>query len=583
QIVRISAIPSVASSGKADVKRLKGLFAKISLSSLLCPNSSNCLNSSSVRELTEAERKVAGIIKSTLRLDDADILHSTNILKLGLDSLNAISLSISLGKIDYDCNVTSILKNPVLEQLASLPRKGHRHEIKANKTRDRLNNLGERFRSSHQHGFQPGQIEVVRPCLPLQETMIAASLSNKTQAFYVNHVTLRLSPEVDYDKLREAWAVVTARNQILRTCFQEFDDGFVQVVVSSGRPESLDWKEDTKSRMDDYPNLQLQRKEAALDILDKIFWKPPLRLQLYKSSSLDQHPRFMITIHHALYDISSFPMILEDVDRCYRSAALPIRTPFSTVIDHVSSQDQSSSERYWKSYLEDYKPILIADSNEGHNTLKDNFLTIQKSLTSPISELEDLSSSLHGTLALTVEAVFSVIFAQTLRTNDVVFGAVLTGRMIPIENPSTILGPCITTIPQRVKLGTKGSSIRDILRNAITGFVSCLEYQHTALRHIHRWIGADRPLFDCLFSFIRKNPPSEQSNLWSELDSSMANDIPFAIEFEADPADDKMSCNCVFNSNFGSVDDLSSLIEKIDLLLGALARGEAPSLQDLGI
>ncbi|KAI4158074.1 MAG: hypothetical protein LQ342_007780 [Letrouitia transgressa] len=585
-IIRISATPFVTSSGKADVKRLKGVFAEISLSILLSPISSNCLKSSRARELTEAEQKVADIIKSTLRLENIDILHSANIFKLGLDSLSAISLSVSLEQIDYDCNVTSILKNPTLEQLATLPRKRHQYEIKADrlaKTRDKLNSLEERFRSSHPHGFQPGEIAAVRPCLPLQETTVATSLSDKTQAFYVNHVTLKLCLDVDYDKLREAWAVVAARNEIVRTCFQEFDDGFVQVVLNGGRAECLDWKEDTKSRMDDYSNFQLRRRETALDILDKIFWKPPLRLQLYKPSSSAENPKFMITIHHALYDIDSLPMILEDVDRCYQSAALLIRTPFSTMIDHVSSQDQSSSEQYWKNYLKDYRPISIADSYQGHSTLKDKFSTIQKSLTSPISELEKLSSSLQGTLALTVEAVFSLILAQTLRTNDIVFGAVLSGRMIPIENPSTILGPCITTIPQRVKLGIKGSSIRDVLGNAITGFVSCLEYQHTALRHIHRWVGAERPLFDCLFSFVRKHPPSAQSNLWSELDSSMASDMPFAIEFEADPATNDISCNCHFNSNFGSVDDINDLIEKIDLLLGALARGEDPSLQDLGI
>ncbi|KAL9613825.1 MAG: hypothetical protein Q9167_001672 [Letrouitia subvulpina] len=585
-IIRISATPFVASSGKADIKRLKSLFADISLSSLISPISSNYLKSASAREMTDAEQKVADVVKISLRLDNVNITHSTNIFKLGLDSLSAISLSINLDKIGYDCSVTSILKCPILEQLASLPRKGHWHQIKTDeiaKTQDRLNNLEERFRSCYSHKFQPGQIAAVRPCLPLQETTIATSLSNKTQALYVNHVTLRLSPEADYDKLHEAWLVVAARNEILRTCFQEFDNGFVQVILNSERAESLSWKEDAKSPMENYSDFLLQNRKAALDILDKIFWKPPLRLRLYKPSSPQQDSRFMVTIHHALYDIESFPMILDDVDRCYRSATLPIRTPFSTVIDHVSSQDQISSERYWKSYLEDYRSISTTESNERHETLKDAFSTIQKSLTDPMSELEDLSSSLHTTLGLTVQAVFGLMLAQTLRTNDIVFGAVLTGRMIPIENPSTILGPCITTIPQRVNLRTKDSSVLDTLRNCVTGFVNCLEYQHTALRHIHRWINADRPLFDCLFSFVRKNPPSAQSDLWSELDSSMHTDMPFAVEFEADPSTDKICCNCVFDSNFGSANDVNSLIENIDLFLGALARGEAPSLQDLGI
>ncbi|KAL9617322.1 MAG: hypothetical protein Q9204_008493, partial [Flavoplaca sp. TL-2023a] len=120
------------------------------------------------------------------------------------------------------------------------------------------------------------------------------------------------------------------------------------------------------------------------------------------------------------------------------------------------------------------------------------------------------------------------------------------------------------------------------MKVATEGFVESLTFQHVALRHIHRWLEADRPLFDCLVTYVQKKSQFV-SDLWTELEGSMANDFPLAVEFEADHETGQLRVHCAFTSAFGDMEKATSLLEKIDLLLGALARGEAITMHDLGI
>lgn len=586
-VIPLTKLPLAPSSGKADLKRLKVLFADTPIANMVHHNSSEQPNQlqSSCRELTEAERDVRSAVMSTLAVDAADISTNTNIFRLGLDSLSAISLAIKMQKLGYDCTVSSVLRNPLLEELALLPKKDQNKGGPAEKlvkTRSRLADLQSKFRATHSHGLGDSSIQALKPCLPLQETLVATSLNNKSGALYVNHVALRLSTEIDCALLYRAWARVVADHEILRTCFQEFEDGIVQVVLQYDEPQSISWTEIAIS--DPESASQLQRNKSAIEIISDIASKAPIRLNLFRASSEDRSSILLIAIHHALYDAESIAMILQELNLRYHSVIPSAHTPFDCMIEHVCSQDQEASKVFWSNYLAHYTPTSIVDPADTTNENLSNFFpTVDRTFASTVAELEDFSSSISGTLTSTIQAVFGIILAQTLKTHDVVFGAVLSGRTVPIENPHTIVAPCITTIPQRVNFRTDCSTIVDIVKGAQQGFVASLEFQHTALRHIHRWLEAENPLFDCLVSYIqtKDSKHSPYPHLWTELEGSMPNDFPFSIEFEANHEAGRINAHCAFSPAFGGLDRAASLLENIDLLLGALVRRENISTEDL--
>lgn len=589
-IISLRKLPLAPSSGKADLKRLKALFVDTPIADMMYYSSSEQTDrpESSRREFSEAERNVRSAIMDTLAVDAAEISINTNTFQLGLDSLSAISLAIKMQKLGYDCTVSSVLRNPILEQLALLPRKDENKAALADKlaqTRSKLANLASRFRATHSHG--PGDLSVraVKPCLPLQETLVATSLSNESNALYVNHVTLRLSTEIDHARLYRAWARVVADHEILRTCFQEYKNRIFQVVLEYEDSRSVSWEE--TGTLDADSAAQLQQSQSATDIVSNITSKAPIKLTLFRPPADDRNSILLISIHHALYDGESFAMILQELNMRYHSAIPPAHTPIDSMIEYVCSQDHEAAKVFWKDYLAHYRPTSITDqADTADENLDDNsFKTVHRTLTSPLAELEDFSSSISGTLTSTVEAVFGIIWAQTLKAHDVVFGCVLSGRNVPIEDPHSIVAPCITTIPQRVDLRTDCSTIVDIVKGAQQGFLASLEFQHTALRHIHGWLGAEKPLFECLVSYIQKtdSKTGPYPHLWTELEGSMPNDFPLSIEFEADREAGRMRAHCAFSPAFGDLDRAAALLENIDLLLGALVRRENVTTEDLDI
>ncbi len=63
----------------------------------------------------------------------------------------------------------------------------------------------------------------------------------------------------------------------------------------------------------------------------------------------------------------------------------------------------------------------------------------------------------------------------------------------------------------------------------------------------------------------------------------MANEFALAVEFEADHESNTMRAHCAFTPSFGNISKANSLLENIDLLLGALVRRENVTTEDLGI
>ena len=592
-IIFITALPISLTSGKADGRKLLALFSDIPLPDLISPSSSEMLGRPEPgrRETTEPEKRVRDAVLETLAFDNADMSHNANLFRLGLDSLNVISLTVRLQKSGFNCTVTSVLRNPTIEALALLPREEHINGVKEHKfanVKNMLSDMEIRFRETHSHGLKDSSMFAVRPCLPLQESLVAATLNKKDDALYVNHIYLKLSAELDHSRFYKAWVGVVADHDILRTCFQEFENRIVRIILKYNDPQSLSWDETCYLGLDeDLSTVRLREFEVASEIASNMACKAPMRCLLLRSSLKDQSTIFAISIHHALYDGESLSMIFDEVYARYQSdVPPPSRTPLSALIHYVFSQDQHLSRSYWKEYLARCKPTIITGSKgspiDKQSSQKASLLT-ERTLANRLSELEQLSYSMESTLASTIQGVFGISLAQLLGQNDVIFGTVLSGRSVPIEDPHTILAPCITTIPQRVNLQRSHLSLHEILIVAQEGFFKSLEYQHTALRDIHRWMGAEKPLFDCLFSFIRKRKAGDYSHLWHELESSMLNDFPFSIEFEADHEADQMVARCAFKCAFGDLGKADTFLESVDLLLGALVRQEDIELADLDI
>ena len=568
-IIRLTSLPLVSISRKVDNKNLKALFTKTSFADLTA-QSPEKPKSSKNRHMNDAERAIRTVAGEVLMIDRENIDLDTNLFRLGLDSLNIISLTIKLQKTGFSSTVANTMNNPTVEQIALLPR--NEYTSVGFTTANGTQALEQRFRARSDTGLDHSNMATIRPCLPLQETLVASSFNHEGEALYVNHVILKVSPDVDLKDFIQAWTTTAEDHEILRTCFCEFENRYVQIVLNHS-PLSC---EGINTPLEDsqLSYLRQHAPDIASKIIDQIESKPPIRLTLAASHSNQQESFLMVSVHHSLYDAESFSMLLDEVYARYEKRTdFTSHTPVTELIDHIASRSLEDNKVFWTQYLDGYRPTLFPS-----RSADDLSASISRQLATPLSKLEDYAASLNGTPASLVQALFGVVAAENLRANDIVFGAILSGRTVPVENAHTILAPCITTIPQRVHLESDKDLV-DVVRTAQKGFVESIEYQHTALGDIHRWVQAEKPLFDTLFSYTRKQKGAPWSHLWQEIECSMPNEFPLAIEIQAEQDTDQISARLDFTTAFGKAEEAHSLLERLEQLIQSLLLGESPALQ----
>lgn len=571
-IISVSHIPIAPMSGKADVKQLQTLFAQIPLSSLLHTNDGTAqltTGTGETTELTAEEKSIIEILQQVVQVDRSVLTSTTNIFEIGIDSISAINLSVKLRNMGYEASVASVLQNPVVKQLARLPRSNMTHD-NMNRADEFFHTLMDEFIKSSPN-TDPSLICAVFPCLPLQEGLVARTINADGNSLYVNHVVLELVPDVDLARLRLAWEETVRENDILRTAFVPLGDRIVQVVF---RPEShkAKWIELEQEDLDDAS----YQRDTARDIVRNISSAPPIRLLATSSQSGRRYLR--ISLHHSIYDGESLSMILDEVGRRYVGKQVIKRGDARLFLSYLNSQDEDKAKDFWTQRLKGCRPTLFRDDGAAPS---EEAIVVHRTLSSKLSDVESLASALHTTAPALISAIFALVLADLKDSADITYGMVLSGRTIPVPGADTVLLPCITTIPARLSVDGL-SSVKDVVKAVTESYTSSLEFQHTSLRHIQRWLRLEGALFDCLFSFIRTSDPSSHG-LWTDVKSHMPADYPFAIEAEAEAVSNKLHLHCGYTSTFGDQDEAQRVLEKMDIILSELVDGEDPALSNFNL
>ncbi|KAF9641509.1 nonribosomal siderophore peptide synthase SidC [Lasiodiplodia theobromae] len=579
-IIPLTFIP-IQISGKADVRKLRAIYEAIPRAQLVggkgaAQAGSVAVDGPAQRQLNAVETRVRDVLRTVVPFELGEISPSTNIFDLGIDSLNAIDLSIKLRKAGFTCSVADVLSRPLLSQLAEIPSSGQETQAVVaqdnSESRKKLLALDAAFRAQNTNPKLPNaSIQAVRPCLPLQESLVASSLNDDTKSLYVNHIVLKLAPSIDIERLRDAWLDALADVDILRTCFEQLDGTIVQVVLKP-RAVALPW--DNIS----HGPLSKKQKEISADIIDNIQVLPPYRLATTEGLLL-------ISIHHSLYDAVSMNLILSSVYAHYQGLSPQQQGDMEALYTYLLQHDLKEAESFWKQYLQDFRPSYVSSKprSEGQQ-----LRIVEMALSNKLSALSKQASRAMATLTSLLEAVLGLILAQSVGTDDVTIGRVLAGRAIPVPSADTLIAPLVTTIPSRIRCDSQSvATVQDVIAAVHNNSTASLAHQHTPLRHIQRWAGCATPLFDVLYSFSRAS--SEETlayaNAWTEQEGSggMAADYPLAIEVIADSSSDVVTLRAASTDVFGDEGKTRTLLENIDLLVQASAAADGLKIADLHI
>jgi non-ribosomal peptide synthetase component F len=177
-------------------------------------------------------------------------------------------------------------------------------------------------------------------------------------------------------------------------------------------------------------------------------------------------------------------------------------TPYINYIKWINRQDRQEGLRYWKDYLEGYNqkvslPRLGGLMENGGYQLENHLLDIDEVVT---ERLNWIASTNQVTMSTVFQSIWGILLQKYNNCDDVVFGAVVSGRPPEIEDIEHMVGLFINTLPVRIRAG-EAQDISSLLQWVQQKSVSSKSFEYLPLAEIQVNSPFKRDLVDHIMAF----------------------------------------------------------------------------------
>ncbi|KAF9783958.1 hypothetical protein BJ322DRAFT_1067759 [Thelephora terrestris] len=474
---------------------------------------------------SQAVETVISELYAFLRIPTENVREDSTLLSLGLDSLKAVALSQRLRERGLFISPVDVVRAGSVRGIVSASTTERQQGIPSPEEN------GSELEQLLQQDLPPESIRLdiddqieITAATALQAGLLSQTIASSGQ-LYVHAFTFELQQSCQIELLKEAWRTSVQNLDILRTSFHfSVEVGrWAQVVHSS-----LDFKWTFEKRQ----SIDSAAKDFIRDLhfgAEDALHRPPVHL---RHVSLSPHENYLIVVlHHALYDGISLPMLFNHVKAVYKGDS-PFAPQFYTLARRMTSIEARATG-FWQSRLKGVHPWKFP---------RRVFSTADAWRTSKVvnvpKEIIDRFCRRYGVSAQSIaQAAWAKVLAVHCRCLDVVYGHVVSGRMI--AGSENIIGPMFNTIPCRVTIGQKQTG-RDLVRSVHKLNLEALPWHHASLRSIQRALGAIS-LCDTLFLFQpNTQEEDEQDPLWTLVSQSDERESKsqYAINIEIHPQSD---------------------------------------------
>jgi amino acid adenylation domain-containing protein len=453
-------------SGKLNRSQLIQLASQLDLSQYLLSDAKKTAPS------TEMERSLHKIWVDILNASSPESIGvDDHFFRIGGDSIGAMKLASAVQAMGLSLNVADIFRSPVLRDMSKMLL----GSSPAASAPVPFSLIGEDIelsvflkRLSDKWNISEDIVDDIYPATPTQEGLVALGL--KQPGAYVAQHCFVLPRTLNLTKFKAAWEETYRTTEILRTKIVPTETTTSLQVVTN---EPLVWR--TAATLEEY---------LDKDIKEGMSYGTPLsRFAIIEERDDDGPGRkyFAWTLHHAIYDGWSAPLILEKLCNIYDGEPVQVATPFSNYIRHLAGSDLAAANKYWKTQLDGFEPVDFP-------ALPVQFpKRVDSTLSHGITMHRKMGSSF--TVSTLIRAAWSILISTYSEKNDIVFGATISGRNVPVDGIATIVAPTITTVPVRTRVD-KNKTIAQFLEQVQDQSTEMMPFENTGLQSIKR-LGAD--------------------------------------------------------------------------------------------
>ena len=464
----------------------------------------------------ETERLLVELWKGVLSLERVGV-HD-NFLELGGDSILNIQTVAHARRAGLRLTPKQIFDHPTIAELATVAAHSDGnidHELAPRALAPTP--IQSRFfeQSSEQVEEKSRNIDGIYRLSPTQEGLLFHTLYAPDKGLYCVQFICRLRGKLDPVRFEEAWHQTVDRHDAVRALFTwERHEHPLQVIRRSVRtPFSfLDSQEspgDDSKAMESFLDAD-RLKGFRLD-------EAPLMRVMLMSLGPKEH-RLVWSFHHLLLDGWSQRVFLSEVLARYDALArneppkLPDAPRYGDFIGWLGRQDVRAAGTFWKAKLAGFRettdlrlPRPEEPVASGHSELR---LRLSRHQT---RALESVARSERITMNTILRGAWSLLLSRYSGSEDVVFGATVSGRSTELEGIETMVGLTINTLPVRVTVEPE-SELGPWLRHLQNEQAECSAYEFASLADVQRLsdVAPGQPLFETILVF--ENVPEAQSS-----------------------------------------------------------------------
>ena len=325
---------------------------------------------------------------------------------------------------------------------------------------------------------------------PLQEGILFHWLLDESSSTYFDQMEYTLIGKIDVGLLENSVNKITERYDILRTIFiYEKVKAPIQVVLKE-RTTKIYYEDISHLGGEEQKNEYIKKfrkrdRERGCDLSKDLL----MRIALFQWG--ENQVRLIWSFHHILMDAWCLEILYKELVHIYASLKKgePLQLepviPYKNYIQWLELQDKEEGLRYWQEYLYGYEsPAVVPGFNNNRSNKKSESVRYFYNIDPLLSDgLLNMAGENNVTANTVFQTLWGILLQKYNNVEDVVYGAVASGRPADLSGIEKMVGFFINTIPVRITLG-KDRSFLQLLRRVQQREILSKSYEYFPLAEV---------------------------------------------------------------------------------------------------